>query len=97
MIDKAALINQIATKAGELFNGDKSQTREDMENNIKALVASALSRLELVTRDEFDAQVAVLRQTRQRLEVLEKEIAAFKSAQQLSIEGDKQDQKPSEN
>lgn len=97
MIDKAALINQIATKAGELFNGDKSQTREDMENNIKALVASALSRLELVTRDEFDAQVAVLRQTRQRLELLEKEIAAFKSAQQLPIKGDKQDQKPSEN
>ncbi|MFK0570161.1 accessory factor UbiK family protein [Endozoicomonas sp.] len=81
MIDKAALINNIAAKASELFNGDKSQTREDIEKNIKALVSSALSKLELVTRDEFDTQVAVLRHTRERLEALEKKLEAFKSEQ----------------
>ncbi len=81
MIDKVALINSIATKAGELFNGDKSQTREDIEQNIKALVSSALAKLELVSRDEFDTQVAVLRHTRERLEALEKEVATFKSEQ----------------
>ncbi|WP_020580989.1 accessory factor UbiK family protein [Endozoicomonas elysicola] len=79
MIDKAALINNIAAKAGEFFNGDKSQTREDIEKNIKALVGSALSKLELVTRDEFDTQVAVLRHTRERLEALEKEMKKLKS------------------
>ena len=78
MIDKNALINNIAAKASELFNGDKSQTREDIEKNIKALVSSALAKLDLVTRDEFDAQVAVLQHTRERLEALEKEIAALR-------------------
>lgn len=83
MIDKVALINNIAAKAGEIFNSDKSQTREDIEKNIKALVGSALSRLELVTRDEFDTQVAVLRRTRERLEALEKEVEALKSEQKV--------------
>ncbi|WP_257285232.1 accessory factor UbiK family protein [Endozoicomonas sp. SESOKO1] len=83
MIDKAALINTIAAKAGELFNGDKSQTREDIEKNIKALVASSLSKLELVTRDEFDTQVAVLRHTRERLEALEKEMEALRAEQKV--------------
>ncbi len=78
MIDKNALINNIAAKASELFNGDKSQTREDIEKNIKAVVSSVLAKLELVTRDEFDAQVAVLQHTRERLEALEKEVAALK-------------------
>ncbi|WP_299728596.1 accessory factor UbiK family protein [uncultured Endozoicomonas sp.] len=79
MIDKDTLINQIAGKASQLFNSDKSQTREDFEKNIKALVGSALSKLELVTRDEFDTQVAVLRHTRERLEALEKEVERIKS------------------
>ncbi|WP_257295148.1 accessory factor UbiK family protein [Endozoicomonas sp. YOMI1] len=92
MIDKAALINSIASKAGELFNGDKSQTREDIEKNIKALVGSALSKLELVTRDEFDTQVAVLKHTRERLEALEKEMEAFKAEQEVPEDSSNDDQ-----
>ncbi|MBO9481987.1 accessory factor UbiK family protein [Salinisphaera sp. G21_0] len=92
MIDKAALINTIAAKAGELFNGDKSQTREDIEKNIKALVGSALSKLELVTRDEFDTQIAVLKHTRERLEALEKEMEAFKAEQEVPEDSSNDDQ-----
>ena len=77
MIDKIALINSIASKVGEVFNGDKSQTRKEIESNIKALVSSKLATLELVSREEFDAQIAVLRHTRARLEALEKEFAAL--------------------
>ena len=96
MIDKAALINNIAAKAGELFNGDKSQTREDIEKNIKALVGSALSKLELVTRDEFDTQVAVLRHTRERLEALVKEVEALTSEQKVLEDNRKEDQENSD-
>lgn len=96
MIDKAALINNIAAKASELFNGDKSQTREDIEKNIKALVGSALSKLELVTRDEFDTQVAVLRHTRERLEALEKEVEAITSEQKVLEDSSKEDQENSD-
>ena len=74
MIDKVALINSIASKAGEVLSGEKSRNREDIEKNIKALVSSALSKLDIVTREEFDNQVAVLQHTRQRLEELEKKV-----------------------
>ncbi|MRI32928.1 hypothetical protein EOPP23_08015 [Endozoicomonas sp. OPT23] len=75
MIDKAAIINNIAGKAGEILGGEKSKTREDIEHNMRALVGSALSKFDLVSRDEFDTQVAVLRHTRERLEALEKKVA----------------------
>ena len=74
MIDKTFLVNAIAETVGPIL-GDKSQAREDIERNLKALVSSALSRFDLVSRDEFDAQVAVLEHTRMRLEALEKQVA----------------------
>ncbi|OED45086.1 hypothetical protein ACH42_05805 [Endozoicomonas sp. (ex Bugula neritina AB1)] len=81
MIDKVALINSIATKAGEVLSGEKSRNREDIENNVKALVSSALSKLNIVTREEFDTQVAVLQHTRQRLEELEKKVQQYEPVQ----------------
>ncbi|WOG27404.1 accessory factor UbiK family protein [Endozoicomonas sp. 8E] len=81
MIDKASLIGSIAGKAGQVLGGQKSQTREDIEHNIKAMVSSALAKFELVNRDEFDAQVAVLKHTRERLEALEKKVAELEKAE----------------
>ena len=45
-----------------------------IDNNAKALLRSALSKLDVVNREEFDAQTAVLKRTRQRLELLEERI-----------------------
>lgn len=47
---------------------------KDIEKNFKTVLQSALSKLDLVTREEFDAQVAVLQRTRKKLEALEKEV-----------------------
>jgi hypothetical protein len=43
----------------------------DLEKNLRALLASAFSRLDLVTREEFDVQREVLARTRAKLEALE--------------------------
>lgn len=51
------------------------QAREDAERNFRAVLESALGRLDLVTREEFDAQAAVLRRTRERLDTLAERIA----------------------
>ena len=80
MIDKAAIINNIASRAGQILSAEKSKTAEDIEHNIKALVSSTMTRFELVSQDEFDAQMAVLRHTRERLEALEKKVAELESA-----------------
>jgi BMFP domain-containing protein YqiC len=47
----------------------------DLEKNLRALVASAFSRLDLVTREEFDVQREVLARTRAKLQELEAKIA----------------------
>lgn len=45
------------------------------QEQLKQALQAALSKLDLVTRDEFDAQTAVLLRTRERLEAMEKQIA----------------------
>ncbi len=45
--------------------------------DVKRLIESAASRMNLVTRDQFDAQTAVLQRTREKLEALETKLAAI--------------------
>ena len=47
----------------------------DLEKNLRALIASAFSRLDLVTREEFDVQREVLARTRAKLQELEAKLA----------------------
>ncbi|MFV1997458.1 MAG: accessory factor UbiK family protein [Acidiferrobacterales bacterium] len=49
--------------------------RQELEKNLRAALASTLDRMELVTREEFEIQEAVLARTRQKLEQLEKLVA----------------------
>ena len=53
---------------------------EQIDRNAKSLLQSALTRLDVVSREEFDAQTAVLKRTRERLEALEAQIAALDEA-----------------
>jgi len=48
---------------------------DDLERNFKALLHSGLERMDLVTREEFDVQSAVLERTREKLEALEARLA----------------------
>ena len=50
---------------------------KDIERNARALLSSAFARLDLVTREEFDLQVAVLARTREKLSALEARVAAL--------------------
>jgi hypothetical protein len=47
----------------------------DLEKNLRALLASAFGRLDLVTREEFDVQREVLARTRARLQELEAKLS----------------------
>jgi ubiquinone biosynthesis accessory factor UbiK len=52
----------------------------DIEKNLRALLAGAFSRLDLVTREEFDVQREVLLRTRAKLTELEQKVAALEAA-----------------
>lgn len=51
---------------------------KDLEKNFRTVLQSAFSKMDLVTREEFDVQVAVLRRTREKLEALEKQLKETK-------------------
>ena len=48
---------------------------EGMERNVHALLQGAFTKLELVTREEFDIQAEILRKTREQLTELEQQLA----------------------
>ncbi|RQP36566.1 accessory factor UbiK family protein [Burkholderia ubonensis] len=53
----------------------KNSPAKDVERNVKAMLSQGFSKLDLVTREEFDTQAQVLTRTRVRLEELEKRVA----------------------
>jgi len=53
---------------------------QEVEKNLRAALTAALSKLDLVTREELDVQAAVLARTRARLEELEKQVAELEKA-----------------
>jgi len=56
--------------------------KQDVDQQLRAALQHSLSRMNLVTRDEFDVQREVLSRTRAKLETLEQQVAALE--QQLS-------------
>ena len=64
-------IENIAKKLAEAVPEGLRSVREDLENNFRAVLSASLSKLDLVTREEFEVQEAVLAKTRQKLEALE--------------------------
>ena len=55
------------------------EVREDVTRNIRAVIAAGISRMDLVEREEFDVQSAVLARTREKLETLERRVGQLEA------------------
>ena len=73
-------LDELARKLAEAVPPGLAALGNDLEQNFKAVLQGGLAKLDLVTRQEFDIQAAVLRRSRERLEELEKRIAALEKA-----------------
>jgi BMFP domain-containing protein YqiC len=71
-------LEQLAKRISSLIPGDVKYLQQDIEDNIRSLLQSTLSKMNLVTREEFDVQSAVLQRTREKLEQLEKQLDQLK-------------------
>jgi ubiquinone biosynthesis accessory factor UbiK len=69
-------LDELAARIGKAFEASPAK---DIEKNIKAMLQSGLTRLDLVTRQEFDIQAEVLRKTREKVERLEARVAALEA------------------
>lgn len=64
------ILDQVAERLSAVVPEGMRHVQQDLESNFRAVLQNALGRLDLVTREEFDAQQAVLARTRERLEQL---------------------------
>jgi hypothetical protein len=72
----AKIIEDISNKLSAVAN---SSPAKDVEKNMRALLTQGFAKLDLVTREEFDAQTRVLARTREKLAALEKLVAELEA------------------
>jgi BMFP domain-containing protein YqiC len=88
MLDPKHLDDLTRRLAGNLPKGFQA-LQEDINRNLRAALEAGLGKLDLVTREEFDVQAAVLARTREKLERLEKDIAELERQTETAPAGRK--------
>ena len=78
MFDPKAL-DEIASRLANAVPPGLNNLKEDLEKKFHAILQGALGKLDLVTREEFEVQKAVLAKTRAKLEDLESRVAALEN------------------
>lgn len=71
-MDKNNFFNDLQSKISQVI---ENSPMKDVEKNVKAMMSQGFSKLDLVTREEFDIQSQVLARTRAKLEALEARVA----------------------
>lgn len=70
-------IENLARRLAESVPEGLRSVRADLETTFRSVLKNSLNKLDLVTREEFEVQAAVLRKTREKLEALEAQLASL--------------------
>jgi BMFP domain-containing protein YqiC len=76
-MDMNSFFNDLQGKINQAID---SSPAKDIEKNVKAMMTQGFSKLDLVTREEFDIQNQVLAKTRAKLEALELRVAQLEES-----------------
>src|SRR5690606_33183944 len=74
-------IDDLARRLSGLVPPGLRESREELQENFKSVLQSGLARLDLVTREEFEVQRAVLLRTREKLDQLQAAVAELEARQ----------------
>jgi BMFP domain-containing protein YqiC len=81
MQKKTEWVDTLVDKVSDLFNqgnsSDDLSFKAQSRSNVRAVIQNALSNLDIVSRDEFDAQVSVLQRSREKIDALEEQLTAL--------------------
>lgn len=83
---KQSKIDEFFQEFMQVLPDDMQRVRSDLEQNLKAGLHAAFARMDLVTREEYDVQTALLRRTRELLDELEARVKQLE--QELRERGD---------
>lgn len=76
MNNRLSFLSELQTKISEVL---QQSPAKDIEKNMKAMLNQGFSKLDLLTREEFEIQSEVLQRTRARLEALEARVVELES------------------
>ena len=79
MLAPKDLLDALSGHASRVLSGETALPRNEIESQFKALLQSGFSKLDLVSREEFDSQMVVLSRTRALLESLEAKVAELEA------------------
>ena len=71
-MNRSKLVDELGERLRQVLEASPAK---DLERNVRAVLTSVFSRLDLVTREEFDVQREVLLRTRERMNELERKLA----------------------
>ncbi len=77
-------IDELARRLAESVPQGLRSMKDDLEKNFQSVLRAGLGKLDLVTREEFEVQEAVLARTRQKLEALEERLISIETANATS-------------
>ena len=77
------LLDDVSSRISELVANSPAK---DIEKNARAMISSAFARLDLVTREEFDVQAALLARSQEKLAALEARLARLEASAQKPAE-----------
>jgi BMFP domain-containing protein YqiC len=72
-------IDDLARRLSSLVPPGLRESREELQQNFKSVLQSGLAKLDLVTREEFEVQRAVLLRTREKLDELQRTVAELEA------------------
>ncbi len=72
-------IDDLARRLSTLVPPGLRESREELQQNFKSVLQSGLAKLDLVTREEFEVQRAVLLRTREKLDELQRTVAELEA------------------
>ena len=70
-------LDDLARRLADSVPAGLTGVRQEFERNMRTVVQTTLAKMELVTREEFDVQKAVLARTRSKLETLEQQVVVL--------------------
>ncbi len=73
------ILDDLSRRVADGIPRGLASLQEDFQRNLRAALEVTLLRLDLVSRDEFDIQQAVLARTREKLEALKKRVAELEA------------------
>jgi BMFP domain-containing protein YqiC len=73
-------LKNLSARLSQALPPELQTLKKDCDKTIHSILCSAFAELDLVTRDEFDAQTKVLARTRQKVEQLARELAALEAS-----------------